>query len=551
MPAKLRAREFKRLGQILTAAVKNGFGFVVAEAGLEKYLPRAYRRFESFVTSRYELPRRFRQMLEELGPTFIKLGQILSVRPDILPYSYIEELEKLQDSAPEFPFSAVKEIIESELNRPLEEIYKEFNEKPVAAASLSQVHRARLKDGTEVAVKVQRPEAEEIIETDLNIMRFIAEKASQRITTLDTIALWEELAISLRNEINFLVEADHCAKFYEFFEDDEVIKIPRVFWDYTSKRVLTLEYIYGIPLKDDSALRAEIGEKSLEKLAVYGARAFMRQVLEFGYFHADLHPSNIIITDDEHIAYLDFGMVGRISEEARRAIARMLYAIIRKDIDEIVLQSEVLGARIPRSKIPLLRKELRNALERYYGRTIGEYRIDIIGREFISILHRNNIRIPRDYALLAKALITIEGVGKSLYPDINILEVARPYVEKLVRSYNPPEKLLEQIASELRDDFFILLRLPSKLETALSLIESSVEASNEQTEAIRELSRTVKDSALLLAFAFIASFIAIGLSFLAYMMFSASMIRFLVSSLAFIIFLVALLLVVSRLIFRR
>lgn len=490
-------------------------------------------------------------MLEELGPTFIKIGQILSVRPDVLPLSYIEELEKLQDSAPGFPFAAVSEIIRTELGRPVEELFRDFEEKPIAAASLSQVHRARLPDGSEVAVKVQRPDAEEIIETDLNIMRFLAEKVADRITTIDTIALWEEFALSLRNEINFLVEAGHCQKFYEFFEDDELIKIPRVFHDYTTRRVLTLEFIDGVSLKETARLREIAGEKTLRELAVHGAKAFMRQVLEFGYFHADLHPANIVITEDEKIAYLDFGMVGRVEDEARRAIASMLYAIIRKDVDEIVTQSEIIGASIPRSKIPTLRKELKNALDRYYGRTLGEYRIDIIGKEFISILHRNNIRIPRDYALLAKALITIEGVGKTLYPDINILEVARPYIEKLVRKYNPPEKMLEQLTAQLKDDFFVLLRLPSKVESALTMIESSVESNNEQTEAIRQLSRTIKDASLLLAFAFIGSFITTGLLLLAYVLFSASIIRFVLAAVFFVVFLVVLLLLVSRLIFKR
>lgn len=551
MPLKLRKEEYRRFIEILTKAARHGFGFVIAEIGFERYLPRTYRKIEFLISSRRELPQRFRELLEDLGPTFVKIGQILSVRPDILPLEFVEELEKLQDRVPPFPFEDVRRIFEEEIGRSIDDVFVEFEKEPVASASISQVHRALLKDGRKVAVKIQRPEASRIIESDLRLMRYVAETTQKRFETVDLVGIWEELASSLRNELDFVIEAKNIEDFRQCFEGDPIIQIPEVIWEFTTSRILTMEFVEGLPLSDVQKIQVEYPDVDIKELAVYGARAFMRQVLEFGIFHADLHPANLIITPEGKIAYIDFGMVGRLSEEVRKAIARMLYAQIMKDVDEIIFQAEKLGAKIPRAKIPILRSELRDVLDRYYERTLGEIRIDIIGKEFVQLLHKNKIRIPRDYALLVKALITVEGVAHTLYPEINVLEIAKPYVTELVRKYYPPTNLIKELSGLLIEDLYVLLRMPRKIETILTVMEGSEETRIEQVEAVRELTKTVKETGLLLALAFISSFAAVGLAVVSLVLQTGRLTTFLVSALFFLSIGALLVILVLRLFLRR
>lgn len=551
MPLKLRKSEYKRIFEITSKAASYGFGFILTELGLERFLPKGYRRLEFIVSSRKDLPQRFRRLLEDLGPTFIKIGQVLSVRPDILPLEYVEELEKLQDSVKPFEFGEVRRIIQEEFGKPLEELYEEFNPEPIGSASIAQVHRARLKDGTDVVVKIQRPGAAETIESDLRILRYFAEILRPRIENLDLLGLWEELATTLRNELDFVNEADNIETFRALFAEDEVIRVPKVYWNLTSHRVLTMEYIEGYRLSEVEKIQKDYPEVDLKDLAIYGAKAFMKQVLEHGIFHADLHPANLIITPDGKIAYIDFGMVGYIGEEGRKAIARMLYAQIMKDVDEIILQAEILGAEIPRAKLPKLRKEFREILDQYYGRSLGEIRIDIIGKEFVRLLYKNHVKIPKDYAVLVKALITVEGVAHTLYPEINIFDVARPYVQELVQKYYPPSSFAKEIADLLIEDFYLLLRFPRKIENLITVLEGSEENRFNQIQAIKDLTKAVKESAFLVSLAFLSAFASIGLAIVSLGFQTGRIGTFIISAL-FFVFLGALLLVLFfRLFWRR
>lgn len=551
MPLRLRRQEYKRIFDIATKAAAHGFGFVLTEFGLERFLPKAYRRLEFLISPRKDLPLRFREFLEDLGPTFVKIGQILSVRPDILPLEYIEELEKLQDSVKPFSYEKIREIVESEIGKPIEKLFDYFEEEPIAAASIAQVHKARLKNGDSVVVKVQRPEASLTIESDLRILYYLAELINPRIENVDLLGLWNELATSLRNELDFRVEATNAEIFRELFKEDEIIRIPKVHWNLTTSKVLTLEYIEGYSLSDIEKIRKHYPEVDLEALAIYGAKAFMKQVLEFGIFHADLHPANLIITPEGKITYVDFGMVGRISEEGKKAIARMLYAQIIKDVDEILIQAEALGAEIPRAKLPVLRKEFREILDKYYGKTLGEIRIDIIGKEFVRLLYKNKVKIPKDYALLVKALITVEGVAHTLYPHINVFDVARPYVEELVRKYYPPSSFLKEITDTAIEDFYLLLKLPRKIDNLITVLEGSEETRFNQTESIKDLSRVIKESAFLVAVAFLSAFGAIGLAIVSLGLQTGRIATFLISLAFFIILSTLLALLFLRLFLRR
>ncbi|MDI6821419.1 MAG: AarF/ABC1/UbiB kinase family protein [Actinomycetota bacterium] len=463
-----KRRNIKRLCGIAQIVVKHGLGFYLERYRLKKFLPREKRRLKFEPPPREVFAKRLRMCLEELGPTFVKVGQLLSVRPDLVPPEVIFELEKLQDTVPPFDFDIVREQIFHEFGKELEELYLHFEPVPMAAASIAQVHRARLPDGREVVVKVQRPEAEKRIEADIDLLYYIARWVSRHVKSLeflDLVGLVDELAASLRREIDFRVEGRHVDRFRFNFRDDPLLKVPLVIWPCSSKRILTMEYIEGTKISD-LATPESLGIDTYD-LAIHGAKAIMKQVLVDGFFHGDLHPANILITPDGKIAYLDFGIVGQIKEQDKETITRMLIAIIDKDVDEVVAQCQKLGVQISPNRINTMKPQFRDILDRYYGRKLGELKIDIIGREFLELIYENRIRIPKDYALLAKALITVEGVCKQLYPQINILEVAKPYAMELFKSYYPPERVLQDIWEEIKLYALIFRDYPKQLHDIL------------------------------------------------------------------------------------
>lgn len=386
--------------------------------------------------------RRLRRFLEELGPTFVKIGQLLSVRPDLVPPEVIHELEKLQESVPPFDFKISEEQIRRELGKPIDALFLDFQEKPIAAGSVAQVHKAKLIDGSDVIVKVQRPEAQEIIEADLGLLYSLATllKRLKRFQFIDPVAVVQEWSDSLHRELDFRIEGRHADRFRFIFRKDPLMKVPWIYWPLTGKRVLTMGYIKGYRLTDlTSAERKGVDTYSL---AEHGARVFIKEVLEDGFFHGDLHPSNILITPEGEIAYLDFGIVGTIGNVERRILARLTVAIIEQDIEEVVKQARLLGVDFDQNQIHHMKEDLKKSIERYVGRNLGEIKIDNLGKELMTMLYRRHVRIPRNYVLLTKAMITVEGVAKGLYPEFNIIEVARPYLFRLVRSNLPAAEMI-------------------------------------------------------------------------------------------------------------
>jgi len=462
----LKARDVRRLQQILTVAVKHGFGYFIETSGLAKYLPLAEKK-RKFLRPREEtFAEQVRLILEELGPTFIKIGQILSVRPDLIPPEVIFELEKLQDFAPPMDFSTVREVIEGELDKKLEDVFDDFDPKPIASASIGQVHKGYLKNGNKVAVKVQRPEALRIVESDLSLLSSVAELIKDRVKFTDIVGVVQEFSDSLHRELDYKIEGRNADRFRRNFHDDPRIKIPLIFWDCSTTRVLTMEFIEGTKISDVAT--PELLGIDTTELAEYGAKAFMKQVLVDGFFHADLHPSNIFITPDGKIAYLDFGMVGYVKEEAKEHMVRLQFAILKQDTDEIIEEAKALEAEISAEKMVEMKNDLKIILANYYGKSLGEVRVNIIGREFLRLLYDHHIRIPRDYALLAKALITVEGTATTLYPDFNVFEIAKPYLYDLIKKEYTGKMALNEVYEELKKYSLYLLDYPKQLHEILS-----------------------------------------------------------------------------------
>ncbi|MDN5331271.1 MAG: ubiquinone biosynthesis protein [Tepidanaerobacteraceae bacterium] len=425
----------KRYREIINVIVKYGFGFLVEKVGFVRLIKREkYREL-----GRLTAPERVRLMLEELGPTFIKFGQILASRPDLIPQDYIEELKKLHDRIPGVGFESIKRQVEKELGKAIEEVYSFFDPHPFAAASIAQVHRAMLKGGQEVVVKVQRPGIERIIRADLDILHNLAKLAEKHIPEsrlYDPVGLVSEFARAMQKELDFTKEAWNVEKFRRNFEGDISVYVPKVFWEYTTRKVLTIEYVNGVRVDQiDKISKTGISKK---KIAENGARAILKQIFVHGFFHADPHPGNILVRPDGSIAFIDFGMVGRIDRSTMRKMAEIMLGVISKDEERIVNLLLEIGASEKRGNLEELMLDVQDILDRYYGKTLKEINMPELINEIFLTAGRHGIKIPSKFALLCKAILTIDGIGRQLYPEFDFIKAAKPFVKQLFRErYNP------------------------------------------------------------------------------------------------------------------
>lgn len=384
-------------------------------------------------------PLHLRLALEELGTTFIKLGQILSTRADLLPPEYLVELTKLQDSAPPVAFEDIQAAVVTELGQPIEEIFADFDPVPLAAASIGQAHAATLKDGTEVVVKVRRPGVVEQVNEDLDILKELAATSSRHwdfADQYDLTGLVEEFSQTLRRELDYIREAHNAERFAVNFATDPHIHVPRVFWEATTARVLTLERIRGIKINDLKALDEQGTDRRW--LADYATNVVLKMVCEDGFFHADPHPGNFFIEPNDTIGLIDFGMVGVIDEHTQELLAELLIAIDHQAADRLVdvfLDLGVTRKRIDRASV---RHDIDQLLSTYWGLPLGELKLSALLNDVYSIMRRHHLHLPSNLALLLKTVIMIEGLGVALNPDFHLPGVLTPYTERLVlRQYSP------------------------------------------------------------------------------------------------------------------
>jgi len=425
-----------------SALLKSGFGLLGAT-----------RRRETFA-------RETREAFEELGPAFIKLGQLISVRPDVFGAELVFELTALQDAVSPVSYETVRESIVRAFGAEPDDLFDDFEQEPLAAASVAQVHRARLRKvarptwgpvmpaGSEVVVKVLRPRVREHITTDLALAKRLVRCAGKLgfFGGRDLTGLIDEFEETLSRELDMRVEGRAADRFGFDFRDDALIRVPRVVWRRTARHVLTLEYVEGWRLSELD--RAALAGVDARALAIHGATAFMRQVLVHGRYHADLHPANIFVTPDGKIAYLDFGIVGRLSERERSDIAQVLAALIYRDPDRALRYSGGLGVDIPSDKLAAVTSDVGELMERTMT---GDPDVRHFGMGFLSLLGRHGIDIPLGYGLLVKSLVTVEGVARALYPDIDIVETAKPFVTKLLAAEClSPTRLKESVPRAVR-----------------------------------------------------------------------------------------------------
>ena len=442
-------RTIRRYRTILGVLIKYGFGHFVEQLNIDYYLELGKR----LVTldkipkdlERLSQPQRLRLVMEELGPTFIKLGQLLSTRPDVLDKAYILEFSKLQDKVPAVSFEEINAQIQRELGYPAEELFAEFSTKPLAAASIAQVHRGKLKSGEEVVFKVRRPGIVKIVETDIDVLMGLAYLIEQHVPTValyDPVGLVKEFRRSIMRELNFTREGRTVDRFAVNFAESETVYTPKIFWDYTGDIVLTMEYVDGIKISALEELTAQ--GYDLKEIARRGADAFLKQVLDFGLFHADPHPGNVFILPDQVICMLDYGMVGRLGQDLKDQLIDLLQALLNRDVDRIISQLLYSGELTDDSDMKNLRRDLHDFIEDYYDIVLQDIKVGKLLTEFIEILTHHRIHFPADFMILAKALVIMEGVGRQLDPEFNMINHMRPYVNKLVFERFSPKNISEQ-----------------------------------------------------------------------------------------------------------
>ena len=464
-------RHMNRYRQIITVLFKYGFGDLVdrlhvgqyLEIGMQMVSRKRRERVEKLTRSE-----RLRMALEELGPTFVKMGQILSSRPDLIPVEFIEELSKLQDSVPPFPFSQVREIIETELTSPIDEIFQRFEETPLAAASIGQVHRAQLKDGENVIIKVQRPGIRATIEVDLEILLHLATLIERHIEEWEIhqpTRIVEEFASSLEKEIDYTIEASNAERFARQFIGNSSVYVPRIFMETTTKQVLTMEFIDAIKASEIDKLDNEGLDRSI--IASRGADLILEQVFKHGFFHADPHPGNVFIMPDNIICYLDFGMMGRVDRYAREHFADIVYGYVRRDESKIAdaILKVVEWDREPDRRI--LERDINDFVESYLYKPLKELHIGDILQKLLELITNHGLRLPADIFLMIKAMAQVEGLGLVLDPDFDMTERAAPFIKRIKLERLSPKRVVGDFLESGGDLVQLLKDIPGELRTIL------------------------------------------------------------------------------------
>ena len=460
-----------RLREIVSVVSKYGFDIVLKRAGLYSYIPFKRRLFPEEIEG-LTTPEKVRLILEELGATYIKLGQVLSTRPDLIPKEYIDELSKLQDEALPLSFDEVREVVEQELGKSLEEIFAHFESTPIASASLAQVHRAKLRSGESVVVKVQRPNIARTIEADIALLHQLASLVEARVREArryNLVGIVNEFAKTIRRELDFMREGRNAERFARNFSSVEYIRIPRIYWEYTTRRVLCMEYIEGVKISRVEELRARGFDLTL--IAERLAKAFMKQYFVDGFFQADPHPGNLLVLEGERIAMVDFGMVARIDSELKDKLADLAIAIVDRDVERVVEQLLRIGIVTPESDLAEFRSDIEDLILEYYDTRLSQVNVAALLNEMLEIALKHRVMMPPNFAFLIKSMVTIESVARALDPEFNFTLVAKPFVKEMIRQRLAPRRLAKDFLRELSTLVKSLGRIPAATEAVLRRAE--------------------------------------------------------------------------------
>ena len=466
-------RSIKRYLNIVRVLSTYGFDQILEMLGLADLVVRSRKLFRRSLPhiARLTAAERMCLALEELGPTFIKLGQILSTRPDVIPEAFVRELEKLQDNVPSFPFDAVLAQIADELGGPAELFFADIDPVPLAAASIAQVHRARVITGESVAIKVRRPGIVDVVETDINALLVLAGLAERHVSgseIFDPVGIVREFARTIRREMDFSREGHTIEKFRDNFTNTPWMYFPTVYWEQTSRALLTMEYVAGVKISDKEKLLDQGLDGTL--IAHRGAEYFLEMVLVHGFFHGDLHPGNILILPDNIICLLDYGIVGRLDGDLKTFLIDILAAIVNRDMDEVVSLLLCAGDISDNLDTRPLKRDLFNFIDGYYEIPLKDIQVGRMLMEYIEIITLYRIRISPDLMMLTKSLVLVEGTGRSLDPHFNMVEHLKPFISRVIRQRLSPRRISREINRVLYSYLGLARNIPHDLKEIINRI---------------------------------------------------------------------------------
>jgi ubiquinone biosynthesis protein len=468
-----RVRHLGRYKTVAHILIRNGFGWFIDEIGLTRLLTlpkrlwRDNEKKEMLTTSE-----RIRITLEQLGPTFVKIGQIASLRTDLLPIELTDQLTRLQDDVPPLEFDPVRHIVESELGGELEDIFLEFDQSPIGSASIGQVHRAVLQSGEVVAVKVQRPEIQRNIEIDFEILADIARLAERRFQWAEHYELTsvvEEFRNTLLNELNYIIEGQNAERIRKTLNQTMTVYIPQIHWDFTTSKILVMEFVKGVKLNEYDTLDANGFNKKL--LAARASKAVFTQILIHGFFHADPHPGNLAALPGDVILFMDFGMVGRLTPELKSHLAGLIIGLMRRNTDLIIRALYRMGVVPPDIDDDKLHKDIDLLRDKYYDIPLSQVHLGESVSDIFSVAYKHRIKIPADLSLVGKTLLTIEGVVTKLDPDFRIMDIALPFGKRLLKNQFKPRTVTRNMFGSVLDLADFAADLPRQVRHVLQEVK--------------------------------------------------------------------------------
>lgn len=502
-------RNLHRMKEIVSVAAKFGFGEVIRDTKLSEFLGKFKKNHD---IEQKPAPVRFRLALEELGPTFMKLGQVLSMRPDLVPSEWSTELANLQDSCPVVPWVEIKKELEKEYEGDLDATFTSIEETPIGDGSMAQVHRAVAIDGRRIVLKILRPKIEKIVNSDLQVLELIASLLNNHGAKLgfDPKEVIDTFAEALDHELDLRHEAD-STKMLKSMTADDSVTFPEVFTELSTKRILAIEEVRGAELTKWK--EQNYTQEQRDKIVANGAHAVVRQTLEVGFFHADPHPGNIFVLEDEKLCFIDCGMTGRVEESMRKDLAMLLYGVSEKNLDNVTNSFLRLGdITLDDVNERELRKDLRDFVERFTEGPLGDIDMGSMLTAFLDGLRKHNVKCPGDLILMIKALITIEGVGKELSPTFNLVDYAKPTIEKLVKAQFGFSAIKNRAENSAQLWAQLAERLPDDATRMLDRIRRNKVRLNIDVDAVENIAYSIDRSSRDISWALVISALIVGSS---------------------------------------
>lgn len=507
-------RHIHRYREILEVLIATGLADAVKEFGLDGLVGKGYTLLSKTpppeITSMTR-PQRLRRALEQLGPTYIKMGQVLSTRPDLIPQEWADEFARLQADVPPLPYEVIRTVLVEEFGDRLPQLFAQIDETPLAAASIAQAHAATMPDGTKVVLKVRRPGIEEVTKTDLEILQSLARFVEHRFSNLgySPREVVSEFSRELHKEIDFTHEGRATERMRQAFENDVEVFFPKVYWEATTRRVLTIERINGTLLTN---LRPdELTREERHRLVAAGCRAVLRQTLEIGFFHADPHPGNLFALEGGRIAFIDCGMTGQIDRRTRENLADLVHGVVTHDLDKVVRVVGDLGDVEPKQLTNrVFLADVRDFISHFANTPLDHLDLGRLLMEFFHKLRDHHLRCPADLVLLIKALTTIEGVAERIDPTFNLMEAARPFVERLVRERFGPRALRRRLQKTFVDYAALVERLPADLKQIVDSVNRERLTINLEHHRLDKLTETIEHASRNISWSLIVASLFVG-----------------------------------------